>query len=340
MNALSPARRVDPLVSARLSLQHLNLDFDQLFVWPSPTQRPAVAQTRRQYPRRPCLRARRQGQTLEAIQRQPTAGRRPSGQRKLSLSPVARRGRGPQGATLPSPTATGRARPRWPAGARRGRRATTGPDHRSAVHHPGRGLVSVRVPQLLALDLPRTRCVRAGLPGSEGHSAPARLFWPCCCRNCWATAASVTSAICAPMKGRDFRAGLNVLPKTTYATDYSYRAPTCTMHERLHRGPDRQNTPRSAPHTFNLDFHAIPFRGHEPDLEKHWVPLRNRALPAVMAFVAPGRRAADHVLRHGQRAARGCGRHGPAVRPLLERADRTVSGRACCSIRGPPPMRA
>ena len=45
-----------------------------------------------------------------------------------------------------------------------------------------------------------------------------------------------------------------------------------------------------------------------------------------MAFVALGRRAADHVLRHGQRAARRMpGRHGPAVRPLLERADRTVS---------------
>ena len=40
------------------------------------------------------------------------------------------------------------------------------------------------------------------------------------------------------------------------------------------------------PLSFNLDFHAIPFRGTEPDLENHWVPMRNRALPAVMAFVA------------------------------------------------------
>ena len=38
--------------------------------------------------------------------------------------------------------------------------------------------------------------------------------------------------------------------------------------------------------SFNLDFHAIPVRGTEPDLENHWVPMRNRALPAVMAFVA------------------------------------------------------
>jgi hypothetical protein len=40
------------------------------------------------------------------------------------------------------------------------------------------------------------------------------------------------------------------------------------------------------PLSFNLDFHAIPFRGHEPDLENHWVPMRNRAAPSVMAFVA------------------------------------------------------
>src|SRR3954464_3932962 len=55
--------------------------------------------------------------------------------------------------------------------------------------------------------------------------------------------------------------------------------------------------------SFNLDFHAIPFRGAEPDLEKHWVPMRNRALATVMAFVAQaaGRRvicyATANVLR-------------------------------------------
>ncbi|MBV8127391.1 MAG: hypothetical protein JO114_06940 [Planctomycetaceae bacterium] len=40
------------------------------------------------------------------------------------------------------------------------------------------------------------------------------------------------------------------------------------------------------PLSFNLDCHAIPFRGAQPDLESHWVPMRNRALPSVMAFVA------------------------------------------------------
>src|SRR6202035_3901275 len=40
------------------------------------------------------------------------------------------------------------------------------------------------------------------------------------------------------------------------------------------------------PFTFNLDFHAIAFRGDDADLEKHWLAKRNRAGAAVMAFVA------------------------------------------------------
>jgi hypothetical protein len=40
------------------------------------------------------------------------------------------------------------------------------------------------------------------------------------------------------------------------------------------------------PHRFNLDFHTIPFRGHEADLEQHWLAQRNRAHVAVMALVA------------------------------------------------------
>src|SRR5262249_62328526 len=59
------------------------------------------------------------------------------------------------------------------------------------------------------------------------------------------------------------------------------------MHERLIAALIAQTPLGDAPHTFNLDFHAIPFRGNEPDLEKHWAPLRNRALTAAMAFVAP-----------------------------------------------------
>jgi len=41
----------------------------------------------------------------------------------------------------------------------------------------------------------------------------------------------------------------------------------------------------------------------QPDLENHWVPMRNRALPSVMAFVAQATHAAGALLRDRQAAA-------------------------------------
>ena len=86
-------------------------------------------------------------------------------------------------------------------------------------------------------------------------------------------------------EGAGLFAGLNVLPKTTYATDYSYKAERA-MTERLIAAVIAKTPLGDPPLSFNLDFHAIPFRGAEPDLENHWAPIRNRALPSVMAFVA------------------------------------------------------
>ena len=78
------------------------------------------------------------------------------------LSPVARRGRGPQGATLPSPTATGRARPRQSAAPAVADVQQRGPDHRSAVRSPPRSRACfLFVPQPLTLDLPDVRVRRA-----------------------------------------------------------------------------------------------------------------------------------------------------------------------------------
>ena len=88
-------------------------------------------------------------------------------------------------------------------------------------------------------------------------------------------------------EGAGLFAGLNVLPKVTYATDYSYKTERA-MSERLIAAVMSQDPAGDAPLSFNLDFHAIPFRGNEPDLENHWVPKRNRAGPPVMAFVAQG----------------------------------------------------
>jgi hypothetical protein len=86
-------------------------------------------------------------------------------------------------------------------------------------------------------------------------------------------------------EGAGLFAGLNVLPKTTYATDYSYRSDRA-MNERFVDALVSYLPLEEPPINFNPDFHAIPFRGTKSDLENHWVPKNHRGQPAVMAFVA------------------------------------------------------
>jgi transposase len=86
-------------------------------------------------------------------------------------------------------------------------------------------------------------------------------------------------------EGAGLFAGLNFLPKTTYATDYSYRTDRA-MNERLVDTLVSHLPLGEPPISFNLDFHAIPFRGQKSALENHWVPKSHRGQPAIMAFVA------------------------------------------------------
>ena len=58
------------------------------------------------------------------------------------------------------------------------------------------------------------------------------------------------------------------------------------MNERLIDSLVQQLSLPESPLSFNLDFHAIPFRGDREALENHGVGKRHRGEPAVMAFVA------------------------------------------------------
>jgi hypothetical protein len=82
-------------------------------------------------------------------------------------------------------------------------------------------------------------------------------------------------------------AGLNVLPKKSYATDYSYRTLRTHQQALLSRWvaalapllfPEAQE--------FCLDFHAIPFRGEPEAAENHYLPMRGKAAPSILSFVA------------------------------------------------------
>jgi hypothetical protein len=82
-------------------------------------------------------------------------------------------------------------------------------------------------------------------------------------------------------------AGLNILPKKSYATDYSYRTTRPQQH-RLLSGWVSGLAPLLFPEAeaFCLDFHPIPYRGEPEALENHYLPLRGKAGTSVLTFFA------------------------------------------------------
>jgi hypothetical protein len=82
-------------------------------------------------------------------------------------------------------------------------------------------------------------------------------------------------------------AGLNILPKKSFVTDYSYRTQRAHQ-EQLLAAWVAQLAPVlfPQPEGFNLDFHAIPYRGDPTGLDNHYLPLRGKAGPSVLTFFA------------------------------------------------------
>jgi len=82
-------------------------------------------------------------------------------------------------------------------------------------------------------------------------------------------------------------AGLNVIPKRSFLTEYSCRIePSC--YPRLMRGWFDGVTKLGLQWgvSFNLDFHTIPFHGEEALVEKHYVTNRSRRQKGILAFLA------------------------------------------------------
>jgi hypothetical protein len=82
-------------------------------------------------------------------------------------------------------------------------------------------------------------------------------------------------------------AGLNILPKKSFATDYSYRTGR-DQQLGLLQGWVKALAPVIVPEaeSFSLDFHPIPFRGDPAALDRHYLPLRGKAGPSVLTSFA------------------------------------------------------
>jgi hypothetical protein len=141
------------------------------------------------------------------------------------------------------------------------------------------------VPFLVSADLDAV-VRRAGLPGSEmipAESAVRSLLGLKLFGN--ARHSHVMSYVLD--EGLALFAGLNVIPKRSFLTEYSCRInPAC--HSELMRGwfDAVSHLGLAWGASFDLDFHTIPFHGDDALMEKHYVSKRSRRQKGMLAFLA------------------------------------------------------
>jgi len=82
-------------------------------------------------------------------------------------------------------------------------------------------------------------------------------------------------------------AGLNVMPKRAFLTEYSCRIdPACSpvLMRRWHDATSTLGLQHGV--SFDLDFHTIPFHGEDALVQKHYVAKRSRRQKGMLAFLA------------------------------------------------------
>jgi hypothetical protein len=100
-------------------------------------------------------------------------------------------------------------------------------------------------------------------------------------------------------EGLGLFAGLNVIPKRSFLTEYSCRIPPAAHTKLMSAWLDavrKQGLKHGS--SFDLDFHTIPFHGEDALLEKHYVSKRSRRQKGLLAFLAQD--ADTHVFCYAQ----------------------------------------
>ena len=88
-------------------------------------------------------------------------------------------------------------------------------------------------------------------------------------------------------EGLGLLAGLNVIPKRSFLSEYSSRVGhkqitqlVASYHQRI------AGEKLFDGDSFNLDFHSIPYYGEHPSVERHFVAMRSRRQKSVLTFLA------------------------------------------------------
>ncbi len=152
----------------------------------------------------------------------------------------------------------------------------------------GKAGLLLLVPDLIALDLPAL-VKSAGYPGTRVVPAVSWLLSLLALKLTRTRRVSHVDDLLLADPAASLFAGLAVLPKKSALTSYSYR----TSHDNQRRFLSALDTAMirgglatSSEAIFDLDFHAVMHWGHDPVLEKHYVPTRSQRARSVLTFFA------------------------------------------------------
>ena len=186
------------------------------------------------------------------------------------------------------------------------------------------------IPDLVRLDIAGL-AKAAGLPGSK-MIPPEHALRSCLALKLWSIERSSHIMSLVADQGLALFSGLNTSPKKSYLAEYSSRLNhgnttrlLAAWHEQV--SPDNLFNGES----FNLDFHSVPYYGESPLVERHFVSMRSRRQPSILAFLAQDAlgRAFCLLLLKRRSPQRGGARRDIPLHLVLEEDSRPAPKTSC-----------
>jgi transposase len=141
------------------------------------------------------------------------------------------------------------------------------------------------VPDIVRLGLD-TLAATAGMPGSA-MIPPAHALRAALALKLWSIERKSHVMALTADEGLALFAGLNAIPKKSYLSEYSHRLEHSRTLRLLAGWHDALADEKLLEgDSFNLDFHSVPYYGESPIVERHYVSMRSRRQPSVLAFLA------------------------------------------------------
>lgn len=126
----------------------------------------------------------------------------------------------------------------------------------------------------------------AGLPGSK-MIPPAHALRACLAAKLWSIEHKSHIMSLTTDEGLALFSGLNVTPKKSFLSEYSSRLTSARTQKLLAAWHDQAwGRKLWEGSSFNLDFHSVPYYGEDPLVQSHYVSMRSRSQPSILAFLA------------------------------------------------------